>query len=288
MDRSQHGCATVNGATAPRRTVIAPSSGWQPVNLRELWQSRELLYFLVWRDVKVRYKQTVLGVLWAVLQPVLTMLVLALFFGRLGGMANHVDGPYSLFVFAGLLPWQFFSAAVAQAGLSLVTSGNMLKKVYFPRLIIPLSSIGAGVVDFAASSAVMFLLMRYHGVPIRLSILAVPFLLAGTALAAIGIGTLLAALVIAYRDFRYVLTFLIQLWMFASPVAYPLERIPEKYRLLYAINPMAGFISGFRSALLGQPWHPACLAVSSAVSGLMLAAGLLYFKRTERRFADIV
>jgi lipopolysaccharide transport system permease protein len=288
LARTGEASGGVPAAGVVHRTVIEPRAGWQAVDFGELWRYRELLGFLVWRDVKVRYKQTVLGALWAVIQPVMTMLVFTIFFGRFGGMAQNVEGAYSVFVSAALLPWQFFSQAVSQAGQSLVSSGNLLKKVYFPRLIIPVSSIGAGVVDFAVSFVVMLGLMLYHGVPIGPGVLLVPVFLLGTMLTAIGVGTLLAALVIAYRDFRYVLTFLVQLWMFASPVAYPLSVVPEKYRLVYAVNPMVGMIAGFRSALLGEPMEWACMAVSTAVMAACLAAGLLYFRRVERRFADIV
>jgi lipopolysaccharide transport system permease protein len=270
------------------RTVIEPRSGWQMVDLPALWRYRELLGFLVWRDIKVRYKQTVLGAAWAVIQPVMTMLVFTIFFGRFGGMAQNVDGAYPVFVYAALLPWQLFATAVGQAGNSLINSSNLISKVYFPRLIIPISSVGSGIVDFAISLLVMFGLMLWYAVPFTPQLALLPLVLVGTVLTSLGVGTLLAALVIAYRDFRHVMNFLIQLWMFASPVAYPLSVVPEKYRLIYALNPMVGMISGFRAALLGEalPWS--CLAVSTGSMLAFLVAGLLYFRRTERRFADIV
>lgn len=258
------------------------------VDFPALWRYRELLGFLVWRDVKVRYKQTVLGAAWAVIQPVMTMLVFTIFFGRFGGMSQNVDGAYPIFVYAALLPWQLFATAVGQAGQSLVNSSNLISKVYFPRLIIPISSVGSAVVDFGVSLVVMLALMLWYGVPFTFGLVLVPVFLLGTILTALGVGTLLAALVIAYRDFRHVMSFLIQLWMFASPVAYPLSVVPEKYRLLYSINPMVGMISGFRSALLGEPFQWDCLMVSSSVMVLSLVLGLFYFRRTERRFADIV
>jgi lipopolysaccharide transport system permease protein len=270
------------------RKVIEPTPGWRAVDLRELWHFRELLFFLAWRDVKVRYKQTVLGAAWAIIQPVMTMIVFTVFFGRFGGMSQNVEGNYSIFIYAGLLPWQFFAGAVTQAGQSLIASSNLISKVYFPRLIIPISSIGSGIVDFAISFVVMLGLMLFNGVAIEARILLVPVFLLGTMVAAIGVGTLLAALVIAYRDFRYIITFLVQLWMFASPVAYPLHVVPEQYRLWYAINPMVGLISGFRYALLGESLDAGCVAVSSLVTLLCLVVGLFYFRRTERRFADIV
>lgn len=275
-------------ASISHRTILVPRSGWQMVDFRALWRYRELLGFLVWRDVKVRYKQTVLGALWAVIQPVATMLVFTIFFGRFGGMSRSVDGAYSVFVYAALLPWQLFATSITQAGQSLVNSSNLISKVYFPRLIIPISSVGSGIVDFGVSLLVMFGLMVWNGVPMGRGVLLVPVFLAGTVLTAIGVGTLLAALVIAYRDFRYVLTFLVQIWMFASPVAYPLSVVPEKYRLWYSLNPMVGMISGFRSALLCEPFEWQSIVVSSFAMLLFLVAGLLYFRRTECRFADIV
>ena len=275
-------------AAPPIRTVIVPRSGWQMVDFRALWRYRELLGFLVWRDVKVRYKQTVLGALWAIIQPVMTMVVFTIFFGKFGGMSQNVDGAYSIFVYAALLPWQLFDTAVGQAGQSLITSSNLISKVYFPRLIIPISSVGSAIVDFGVSLVVMLGLMAWYGVPFGPGLFLVPVFLAGTILTAIGVGTLLAALVIAYRDFRYVLTFLVKLWMFASPVAYPLSVVPEEYRLWYSMNPMVGMISGFRSGLLGEPLEWGCIAVSTGVMLAVLFIGLLYFRRTERRFADIV
>ncbi len=285
---SPHSELRIPPSSAPIRTIIVPRSGWQMVDFRALWRYRELLGFLVWRDIQVRYKQTVLGALWAVIQPVMTMLVFTIFFGRFGGMAQNVEGAYPVFVYAALLPWQLFATAVAQAGQSLITSSNLISKVYFPRLIIPISSVGCGVVDFAVSFLVTLGMMVWYDVPFGPKLLLVPVFLGGTILTAIGVGTLLAALVIAYRDFRYVMTFLIQLWMFASPVAYPLSVVPEQYRLWYSLNPMVGMIGGFRSALLNEPLEWGSLAVSAAVMLVFLFVGLVYFRRTERRFADIV
>jgi lipopolysaccharide transport system permease protein len=270
------------------KTVIEPKPGWQMLDLPALWRYRELLGFLIWRDIKVRYKQTVLGAAWALLQPLMMMLVFTVFFGRFGGMSQHVDVAYPLFVFAALLPWQLFANSVSQAGNSLVASSQLIGKVYFPRLLIPFSSVGAPAVDFGVSLLVMFGLAAWYGAPFTPRLLFVPMFAAGTILAAVGVGTLLSALVIAYRDFRHVLTFLIQLWMFASPVAYPLEVVPEQFRLWYALNPMVGLITGFRAALLGTDWHWEVIAVSMLSTGLILEVGLFYFRRTERRFADIV
>lgn len=270
------------------RTVIEPRSGWRVVDFPALWRYRELFGFLIWRDVQIRYKQTVLGAAWAIIQPLLTMIVFTIFFGRLGGMSQKVEGNYSLFIYAGLLPWQLFATGVTQAAQSLVVNSNLVSKVYFPRLIIPFSSVGSSVVDFIASFLVMLILIAWQGASLGPEFSLVPIFLIGTILAAAGIGTLVAALVIAYRDFRHVITFLIQIWMFASPVAYPLSVIPEKYRMLYAINPMVGMISGFRSVLLRQPFEWRCLSISFAVTAVLIVFGTMYFRRTESRFADIV
>ena len=275
-------------AASAHRTVIEATSGWQVVDFPSLWKYRELLGFLVWRDIKVRYKQTVLGAAWAVIQPVMTMLVFTIFFGRFGGMSQNVDGSYPVFVYAALLPWQLFAVAINQAGNSLINSSNLISKVYFPRLIIPMSAIGCGLVDFCISLGVMFGLMIWYGVPFSPQILWLPLFLAGTVLTALGVGTLLAALVIAFRDFRHVMTFLVQLWMFASPVAGPLSVVPEQYRGWYALNPLVGLISGFRSCLLGAPLEWTCVAISGCSLTAFLVTGLLYFRRIERRFADIV
>jgi lipopolysaccharide transport system permease protein len=269
--------------------MIKARAGWQTVNWAQLWAYRELLYFLVWRDVKVRYKQTVLGAAWAVIQPVMTMVVFSVFFGRLGGMSGLVPSvPYPVFVYTGLLAWTLFSAILSQASMSMIASGNMISKVYFPRLLVPLSTVGTALVDFVLSLAVMAFLMAWYGVIPSLDLLLLPLFTLGTVLAATGIGALLAALVVAYRDFRYVVPFVIQLWMFASPVAYPLEKVPDGWQLLYALNPAAGMISGFHSCLLDQPFRWDCIAVSSAAALAMLAGGLLYFRQVERRFADVI
>ncbi len=265
-----------------------PRSGWQAVNFAQLWRYRELLYFLVWRDIKVRYKQTVFGAAWAVIQPVMTMIVFSVFFGRFGGMARHVDVPYPVFVYAALVAWTFFAFAVTNAGMSLIASTNLVGKVYFPRLLIPLAAVGGGLVDAAISCGVLFCLLAFYGVALTPGVLLLPLFALGVAVTAAGVGTLLAALVVAYRDFRYVTGFLVQLWMFASPVAYPLEIVPERWQLVYALNPMVGLIGGFRAAALGDAVRWDCVGVSLLSSLVLLAAGLLYFRRVERRFADII
>jgi lipopolysaccharide transport system permease protein len=272
-----------------RRTLRleAPRS-WQTLNLAELWEYRELLFFFVWRDVKVRYKQTVLGALWAVIQPLTTTFAFAILFGRLGGMAKHVDGPYALHVFVGMLPWTFFANAVTAASNSLVGSGHLISKVYFPRLIVPVAAIASGLVDFAISFLVLLVMMAIYGVAPSPSMLAMPVFLLGTIVTAAGAGILFAASIVTYRDVRYLITFIVQLWLFVTPVLYPITMIPAKWRLLYAINPMAGMIAGFRASVLGGPASLDVILVSSISAAAMLVAAVRYFVQVERRFADVI
>ena len=276
-------------AYPPRRTLRleAPRS-WQTLNLAELWEYRELLFFFVWRDVKVRYKQTVLGALWAIIQPLTTTFAFAILFGRLGGMSRHVDGPYALHVFAGMLPWTFFANAVTAAANSLVGSGHLISKVYFPRLLVPLAAIASGLIDFAIAFVVLLIMMAIYGVAPTASIAAAPLFLLGTIAAAAGTGILFAALVVTFRDVRYIIPFALQLWLFASPVLYSIEMIPARWRLLYAINPMAGLVTGFRAVVLGGPAPLDVILVSSASAALLLAAAVRYFVQVERRFADVI
>src|SRR5215210_3583709 len=270
-------------------TVIRPSRGWVPVDLGELWEHRELLYFLVWRDVKVRYKQTFLGAAWAILQPVATMVVFSLFFGRLAGVPS--DGvPYPVFSLAGLVPWTFFSTGLVQSANSLVGSQNLLTKVYFPRLAIPIAAVLAGVVDFAIAFLVLLGLMLSYGIapPAARVLWLAPLLLLAFA-TALGVGLWLSALNVRYRDVRYILPFLVQLWLFATPIAYPSSLLSEPWRTLYGLNPMAGVVEGFRWALLGTDTAPGpILAVSSLVAVLILVTGAFYFRRMEKTFADVV
>jgi lipopolysaccharide transport system permease protein len=270
-------------------TVIERGRGWQLVNLRELWRYRELLYFLTWRDVKVRYKQTVLGATWAILQPLATMLVFALFLGRVSGIAS-TEVPYPLFVFAGLIPWTFFANAITAAGTSVVGNQNLVTKVYFPRLIIPVSATGAGLVDFAIAFGMLLLLMLWYGVLPGMTVVLLPLIFLGLVLATLGVGTLLAALTVAYRDVRYLLPFLVQLWMFATPTIYmDVDTfIGERGRWLLPLNPTSGLISNFRQAMLGGPPDWYALAVSGGVSVLLLLVGCFYFRRVERSFADVI
>ena len=272
-----------------RRTLRleAPRS-WQTLNLAELWEYRELLFFFVWRDVKVRYKQTVLGALWAIIQPLTTTFAFAILFGRLGGMSQHVDGPYALHVFAGMLPWTFFGNSVTVAANSLVGSGHLISKVYFPRLLVPLSAIASGLIDFAISFVVLLIMMAIYGVAPTASILAAPLFLAGTIIAAAGAGILFAALIVTFRDVRYIITFAMQLWLFASPVLYSIDMIPARWRLLYAINPMAGLVTGFRACVVGGPAPPDVILVSSASAVVLFLVAVRYFVQVERRFADVI
>lgn len=258
------------------------------LNLAELWEYRELLFFFVWRDIKVRYKQTVLGAAWAVIQPLTTTFVFTIFFGRLGGMAKQVEGPYALYVFVGMLPWTFFANAVSLAANSLVGSSNLISKVYFPRILIPAAAIASGLVDFAISFGMLLVLMAVYGVAPTWAMLTLPAFVAGTVVSAGGAGILFAALIVTYRDVRYVMTFVLQLWLFATPVLYTLDIIPAQWHRLYALNPMVGMIAGFRAGALGGRF-PIDVIVISSISGLVLCAvGIRYFLQMERRFADVI
>jgi lipopolysaccharide transport system permease protein len=257
------------------------------LGLSELWGAKELLYFLTWRDVKVRYKQTVLGASWAILQPLLTMVVFTLFFGRLAKVPS--DGlPYPIFSFAALLPWTYFAQSLAQSSNSLVGSSNLLKKIYFPRLVIPVSSVLSGLVDFATAFLVLIAMMVYYRVGVTASILMVPLFLALATITALGVGLWLSALNVKYRDVRYTIPFLTQIWLFATPVAYPSSMLHEPWRTLFGLNPMAGVVEGFRWAILGSSPPGAMIWTSIAVSAIVLYSGLTYFRRVERSFADVV
>jgi len=274
-------------ATTDEWTVIRPTSGWAALRLRELWAYRELVYFLIWRDVKVRYKQTALGVAWAVLQPMLSMVVFSLFFGRLARLESE-GLPYPVFNLAGLVPWTFFAFGINEAANSLVGSRNLITKVYFPRLAVPLSMVPAGFVDFAIAFALLLAVMAaYHIVPGVHALLVLPLvLLAFTT--SLGVGLWLAALNVQYRDVRYVLPFLTQLWMFATPIVYSSTIVPGRLRTLYGLNPMVGVVDGFRSALLGAR-APSPTIILSALTAIALAvSGAMYFRRMERTFADTV
>ena len=269
--------------------VIEPSKSWVAINLRDLWAYRELLYFLTWRDVKVRYKQTALGVAWAILQPLLTMLISTLVFGRLGGFGARTEGiPYPIFVYAGLLPWTFFSNAVTTSGNSLVGSANLITKVYFPRMIIPGAAVAAGLVDFFIAFVLLIGLMLYYKVALTWNLLVFLPLVLLTTLLAIAVGMWLSALNVKYRDIRFALPFIIQLWMFVSPVFYPSNILPEKWRLVFTLNPLTGIIDGFRSSLFGRPTNWTALGVSALIAILLLVYASYSFRRMEKTFADIV
>lgn len=269
-------------------TVILPSRGFLGAELVELWAYRELLGFFVWRDIKVRYKQTALGALWAILQPLLTMVVFSLFFGKLASMPS--DGvPYPIFSFAALVPWTFFANALAASSNSLVGSANLLRKIYFPRLIIPLGAVFAGMVDFFLAFIVLLGMMAAYGIMPTANIVWLPFLLVLSVAAALAVGLWLSALNVEYRDVRHTVPFLVQLWLFATPIAYPSSLLAEKWRIIYALNPMVGVVDGFRWALLDTETMPGpTLLASSLATLVLLVAGLMYFRRMERTFADVV
>ena len=256
--------------------------------LREIWQYRELFYFLVWRDVKVRYKQTVLGAAWAVIQPFFTMIVFTIFFQKLAKMPS--DGiPYPIFSYSALVPWTYFHMAVTNAGNSLVANSNLLTKVYFPRAAIPASSAFSGIVDFAIASVVLLGIMFYYHYPPTWTMLLWPFLMLPLIMLALGTGMIFAALNVRYRDIRYALPFLIQVWLYVTPIIYPAKIIPEKYRVFMAFNPLAGIIESFRSCMLpNRPMDWMLYGISLAITVTIFAIGSLYFRKTERTFADII
>jgi lipopolysaccharide transport system permease protein len=268
-------------------TQIRPGSGWRALDLRELWAYRELLLVLTMRDIKVRYKQTVLGAAWAILQPFMTMIVFTIFFGHLAKMPS--DGyPYPVFVYSALLPWIFFANSITSSSNSLIGSAQLISKVYFPRLIIPLSAIGVGVVDFVIASGILLAMMLYYGVGWSLNLLMAPVVLLAIAFVALGAGTCLSALTVAFRDFRYVVPFMVQLWMFVTPVVYPATLVPTQWRWLLYLNPMSGLVEGSRAIFLGRAFDLFGLAVSATMAMCLFIAGVAYFGRVERRFADII
>lgn len=267
---------------------IDPPEGWADIGFRELWDYRELLYFLTWRDVKVRYKQTALGAAWAIIQPLFMMLVFSLFFGRLAKIPS--DGiPYPIFTFCALLPWQLFAHALTESSNSLVANERLITKVYFPRLVVPIAAVLGGLVDFAVAFAILLVMMFYYGIVPTWAIVTLPGFILLAVMTALGVGLWLSALNVKYRDVRYTINFLIQFWLFATPVAYPSSLVPAKWRALYGLNPMAGVVEGFRWALLGKQEAPgAMLWVSVAVVIAILIGGLYYFRRMEQQFADVV
>jgi len=268
--------------------TIQPGDSWASLRIRDIWLYRELFYFLTWRDVKIRYKQTLLGAAWAILQPMLSMIVFTLLFGRLAGIKS--DGiPYPIFAYAGLLVWTFFANALTNSGNSLIGSANLIAKVYFPRIIVPGAAVGAGLVDFAFACAIQILLIIYYRIPVTAMILMVPVLLLLTTLLALGVGMWLSALNVRYRDVRYAIPFLIQLWMFASPVIYPESMFTGRLRILLMFNPLTGIIENFRIALFAhKSFNLTSLGISVAFTFIVLFYSAYVFRRMEREFADII
>lgn len=267
--------------------TIEPQRGWVSLELADLWRYRELLLLLTWRDIKVRYAQTVLGASWAILQPLLTMVIFSVIFGQLAKLPS--DGiPYPIFTFTALLPWQLFAFSLINSSQSLVGSQNLVSKVYFPRLVIPIASVLPGLVDFAISFLVLMGMMIYYQIPLSLRLLSLPFFLVLAVTSALAVGLWLSALNVEYRDIRYVVPFLTLFWQYATPVAYSASLIPEKWRLLYGLNPMTGVVEGFRWALLGSGQVSGLIWVSTTIIILFFFSGLAYFKRMEATFADVI
>ncbi|MEO6457180.1 MAG: ABC transporter permease [Chloroflexia bacterium] len=267
---------------------IKPSRGWVSLNLHELWEYRELLYFLVWRDIKVRYKQTALGAAWAIIQPFFTMVVFTLFFGRLAKIPS--DGiPYPVFAYAALVPWTFFANGLSQSANSLVGSAHLITKVYFPRLAVPIATVLSGVVDFVLAFIVLLGMLLVYGILPTFNVVWLPLFLLLALVTSLGVGLWLSALNVQFRDVRYVVPFLTQIWLFATPIAYPSSLLPEAWRTLYGLNPMVGVVEGFRWALLGANTAPGpIIGVSALAASALLVSGLYYFRRMEKTFADVV
>jgi len=277
------------GTTSPKPlVVIEPSRGWVSLQLRSLWEYRELFYFLIWRDIKVRYKQTALGAAWAIIQPFFTMVVFSIFFGRLVKVPS--DGiPYPIFAYTALLPWTFFSNGARQSANSLVGSANLLSKVYFPRLIIPISSVLSGLVDLSIAFTVLLVMMLYYGLWPTAAVVWLPLFLLLALVTALGVGLWLSAMNVRYRDIRYAVPFLTQFWLFATPIAYPSSLLSEPWHTLYGLNPMVGVVEGFRWAILGTEASPGpMVAVSAVIAVVTLTSGAFYFRRMEKTFADVV
>lgn len=267
--------------------TITPSRGWVALNLAEVWSHRELLYFLTWRDIKIRYKQTALGAIWAVIQPLFPMLIFTLFFGRLAKVPS--DGiPYSVFAYAGLLPWTYFAGAVGNSSTSIVGSSNLISRVYFPRMIIPASAVLASLMDFLIAFVMLGVLMIWHRIAITSATLMLIPLIALLTVISLGIGMLFSGWTVKYRDIRFALPFLVQVWMFATPVIYPASLVPEKWRWALGLNPLTGVVEGFRSALFGRPFAWDFLLYSVAFAVVMLVYSAYSFRRLERLFADLI
>jgi lipopolysaccharide transport system permease protein len=267
---------------------IEPSRGWVSLKLRELWDYHELLYFLMWRDIKVRYKQTVMGAAWAIIQPFFTMVVFSLFFGKLAKVPS--DGlPYPIFAYAALVPWTFFASGLGKSSNSLVGNSYLIKKVYFPRLVAPISSVFSGAIDFAIAFVVLLIMMAYYHIYPSLNVLWLPFLLLLALVTSLGVGLWLSAMNVQFRDVGYLVPFLTQFWLFATPIAYPSSLLSEPWRTIYAINPMVGVVEGFRWALLRTDTAPGPIIIVSTIAAIaLLISGAYYFRRMEKTFADVV
>ena len=288
-DKDSDARASATALILPEKplVIIRPGRGWIPVDFGDLWRYRDLIYILIMRDIRVRYKQTLLGAGWAVLQPLLTMLIFTLFFGKLAGIAS--DGiPYPLFAYAGLLPWTFFSNAMTNSGNSLIGNSNLISKVYFPRMIIPIASVASGLLDFAIAFILLFALLIWYAVPFTASLLMLPVLVVMTTLLAAGLGMWMSALNVKYRDIRYALPFLIQLGLFATPIIYPSSLVPEKWRWILTLNPLAGQIEAYRSAFFARPFDWPALGISAAITLGILIYAAYSFKQMERSFADVI
>lgn len=271
-----------------QHVLIQPSKGWIPLRTKELWDYRELLYFFIWRDIKVRYKQTVMGVSWAIIQPIMTMVIFSIFFGKLAGVPSD-NIPYPIFSFTALVPWTFFSNALTQGSNSLVNNADMLRKIYFPRLTLPAATVLSGLLDFFLALFVLFGMMIFYSIIPTINIIWVPFFLLLTVITSLGVSLWLSALNVQFRDVRYTLPFLTQAWFFATPIAYPSSLLSEPWRTIYAINPMVGVVEGFRWALLGiEPAPGPMVFVSTLIAILILIGGIYYIRRMERTFADVV
>lgn len=268
--------------------VIEPSHGLVNLPWRELWKFRELLFFLVWRDLKVRYKQSLLGIGWILLQPLLTMMVFTLFFNNLLGVGSGSDLPYPLVTYAALLPWTYFSTAVSRSSTSLVSNSHLVSKIYFPRLLIPVSYVLPGLVDFSVSFCLLLILMLYYRITPQLEILLLPVVLLLALMTALGVSLWLSALHVRYRDIQYLVPFLVQVWMYATPIIYSIQVIPERWRWLYSLNPMVGVVQVFRRVLLGDPGFGGINWISVVIAGVIFFSGLVYFRATERTFADVI
>jgi lipopolysaccharide transport system permease protein len=281
---------TTNHSAPPLVHIrLEPSKGWVSLKMREVWEYRELLYFLTWRDVKVRYKQTVLGASWAIIQPFFTMVVFSIFFGKLAGIDTDSGVPYPIWSYTALVPWTFFANGLTQSANSLVTSANLIKKIFFPRLVIPISSVIAGVVDFVLAFVVLLGMMLVYGIAPTINVVFLPLFLLLAFTTSLGVGLWLSAMNVQFRDVRYTIPFLTQFWLFATPIAYPSSLLSDKWRIVYGLNPMAGVVEGFRWALLGSNDAPGLMIIISALTAVLLTiSGAYYFRRMEKTFADVV